>query len=296
MAIKKLSIFGRVKAFIISRQSFRFVRLFFYSKIFPVLKYAFYFLVFLAIATVVYLVIFKKSQFEQIKNRVVNYGYDLIHFGDNAYYKKINIYGNNRVSHEEIMKLITSTLTGDQNSPENYQHLIEDLQKKIEGLPWVDEVVVSRNLQDSLNIHIKEHEPFAIWQSPAGKKYIVSKNGRIILVDNIDQFNDLIVLAGENAYKNVRSLFNILSIDPQISQHIYSANWVGNRRWDLGFENGLVVKLPATNIDDAWERLVKIYNMPGSTIGLKAIDLRIAKKIYLEYDEIQTKEIKSFNK
>lgn len=295
MAIKKLSIIGKIKAFIISRQSFRFLRLFFYERVFPLLKYSFYFLTFIFISGFIYFVVFKRSQFEQIKSYVINYSYKLIHFGDEPYYSKINISGNNRINHEEIMQLINPTLTGDQNKPENYQYLIEDLQKKIEALPWVDEVVVSRNLQDSLSIKIKEHEPFAVWQDATGKKYIVSKDGKIILVDNIDKFNDLIVLAGDDAYRNVKSLFNILAIDPEISQHIYSANWVGNRRWDLRFESGLLVKLPASNISNAWNSLIKIYNMPGSLTGLKVIDLRIAKKIYLEYDDVQNKEIKSFN-
>jgi cell division protein FtsQ len=293
MARRKPSIIGRIKGFIISRQSFRFARLVFYNKVFPVLKYIFYFLSFLFICTVIYFVFFNKSGLEQIKNRLVNYGYNLIHFGDNAYYNKINISGNQRVSNQDVMQLITKILTSDKNNPENYQYLIEDLQKKIESLPWVDEVVVSRNLQDSLNINIKEHTPFAIWQDAGGRKYIVSKDGKILSVDNVDQFNDLIILAGIDAYKNVKSLFNILAIDPNISQHIYSATWVGNRRWDVRFESDLLVKLPANNISSAWSNLIKIYNMPGSLIGLKTIDLRIAKKIYLEYSDQQTREIKS---
>lgn len=238
-----------------------------------------------------YLFLFKKLQIEQIKNRLVAASYRAI-FKDNSYYKRINIDGNNRTSHDEIAAIVTEELIDNQGDDGNYQLAIESLKKKIEALPWVDEVVINRNLQDSLNIHIKEHEPFAIWQDN-DKKYIVSKAGKIIAVKDIEQFNNLIILTGNGAYQNVKSLFNILVIDPEISKNIYSATWVGGRRWDVRFENNLLVKLPAGDISDAWTRLIKIYNMPGSLIGLKTIDLRIAKKIYLEYDDQTTKELKS---
>ena len=55
-------------------------------------------------------------------------------------------------------------------------------------------------------------------------------------------------------------MFNILVINSEISQDIYSANWVGNRRWDIRFFDGLLVKLPEIEISDAWSDLIKIYS------------------------------------
>jgi cell division septal protein FtsQ len=107
------------------------------------------------------------------------------------------------------------------------------------------------------------------------------------------EFDHLMILTGQDANFSAKSLFNILAIDPEISANIYSATWVGSRRWDIRFSNNLLVKLPENNIQDAWERLIKIYNIPGSLINLNLIDLRIDKKIYLEYNGQTTKEIKS---
>ncbi len=284
---------NKIKSFIISRPTIRFVLLFFHHKIFPYLKYSFYFFVVLLIGTLIYLAIFKKSQLEQIRFRIAHYGYKIINFGPN--YNKIKITGNERTAYEQVAKLARAELI--KNDDINNQAMIESLKSEIEKLPWVDEVIISVSLQDSLNIHIKEHQPFAIWED--GQKYIISKTGKIIAVDNLESFDNLIILTGNNAYKNVKSLFNILAIDPEVSKNIYSATWVGGRRWDVRFENGLLVKLPSSNSDNdmsyAWGSLIKIYNMPGSLIGLKAVDLRIAKKIYLEYDEGTTKELKSFS-
>ncbi|MES2677730.1 MAG: cell division protein FtsQ/DivIB [Pseudomonadota bacterium] len=284
---------NKIKAFIISRPAIRFARLFFYNQIFPYFKYSFYFFVVLAAMILIYLAIFKKSQLEQIKERTIRYSYKIINFGHS--YNKIKISGNEKTSYEQIAKLARAHLAADDDI--NNQEMIESLKSEIEKLPWVDEVVISVSLQDSLNIHIKEHQPFAIWED--SQKYIVSKTGKIIAVDNLEDFGSLIILTGNNAYKNVKSLFNILAIDPEVSKNIYSATWVGGRRWDVRFENGLLVKLPSSNSDNdmsyAWDSLIKIYNMPGALLGLKAVDLRIAKKIYLEYDDRTTKELKSFS-
>ena len=101
----------------------------------------------------------------------------------------------------------------------------------------------------------------------------------------------MIILSGNNANNHAISLFNIFTIDPNLSRNVYSATWVGNRRWDIRFENGLLIKLPENDISIAWQNLIKIYNMPGSIIGLKMIDLRIKDKIYLQYEDSAMKEL-----
>ncbi len=289
---------NKIKSFIISRPSVRLVRGFFYNKVFPYLKYSFYFLIAVLIIVLIYLAIFKKSQLQEVKNSLTRYSYRIIHFKNGNVYGKIKISGNKYTDYDDIAEFARKYLVNDRDI--NNKEMIESLKSEIQSLPWVNEVVISVSLQDSLNIRIKEHQPFAIWEdvsSGQDKKYIVSKDGQIVAVDDIEKFGNLIIVTGKNAYKNVKSLFNILAIDPEISQNVYSATWVGGRRWDIRFENGLLVKLPSNDsgndMKDAWDSLIKIYNMPGSLIGLKAIDLRIAKKIYLEYDQGLTKELKS---
>ncbi len=283
----------KIKSFLISRPAIRFTRLFFYNKILPYLKYSFYLLSALLVIAALYMVFFRKYQLEQIKNRFTNYSYRIFNSGSG--YTKIRISGNNRTSYEKVAQLARDEIL--KKDGFDNQSVIQSLKKKIENLPWVDEVIISFSLQDILNIHITEHQPFAIWEDD--KKYIISKTGRIIAVDDLSSFESLMILTGNDAYKNVRSLFNILSINPQISANIYSATWVGGRRWDLRFENGLLVKLPSNNNENdmsyAWDSLIKIYNTSGALIGLKTIDLRIAEKIYLEYDEETSKGFKNYH-
>jgi hypothetical protein len=65
---------------------------------------------------------------------------------------------------------------------------------------------------------------------------------------------------------------------------------------DLELEKAdqLTVKLPANNIHEAWQRLLKIYNMKGSFVDLSVIDLRIENKVYLQYGNNKLKEIQNF--
>jgi cell division septal protein FtsQ len=288
----------KTKSFIISRPSVRLIRGVFYNKIFPYLRYSFYLFITLLGIFLIYFLFFKNSELEKIKNILVRYSYQIMQLNGGAVYSRINISGNKYTDYEDIASLARKYVVNDKNL--NNKKMIEMLKNEIHDLPWVQDVVIGVSLQDSLNIYITEQQPFAIWEDLSlgqEKKYIVSKSGQIIATDNTEKFGNLVILAGHNAYKNVRSLFNILAIDPDISKNVYSATWVGGRRWDIRFESGLLIKLPSGNSDndmkDAWDSLIKIYNMPGSLIDLKTIDLRIANKIYLEYDHGLTKELQS---
>jgi cell division septal protein FtsQ len=284
---------GSIKSFIISQPFIRLIRAFFYNKILHYLKYSFYLSAIILIIALIYLEIFKESQFKIITNHLIKYSYKIVNFNNINSNTTINIYGDHYANYDEIANLARQYLLNNHNI--DNRELLESLKNQIQTLPWVSDVVIGINLQDSLNIHIKEYQPFAIWED-GDKKYIVSKDSKIIAIDDITKFENLVILTGKNAHKNVKSLFNILSIDPDISKNVYSATWIGDRRWDIRFSSGLLVKLPNNindNIRDAWNSLIQIYNMPGSIIGLKAIDLRITNKIYLEYDEGITKEIKN---
>jgi len=132
-----------------------------------------------------------------------------------------------------------------------------------------------------------------LWQNNE-QKYVIDKDGNKVQIFEDEEFKNLIILSGANANVNAKSLFNIFVINPELSTKIYSATWIGNRRWDIRFENGLLVKLPADNLQEAWHNLIKIYNLQNSINNLQVIDLRIAKKIYLKYSDKEIQEIRNF--
>jgi len=206
--------------------------------------------------------------------------------GDHHEFSQINIVGNKRVSRDEIVRVINEAK---KNQPEFLiQNIIDEIKTQ---LLWINKITITRTMPNILNVAVVEFVPFAIWQND-GAKYLIDKEGNLVPFEDLEEFRHMVILSGDGANTHVRSLFNLLTIDPLLSKNIFSAVWVGVRRWDIRFENGLLVKLPETNIAEAWQHLIKINNMPGSLTGLKMIDLRVLEKIYLEYDDSVIKEMK----
>jgi len=229
---------------------------------------------------------------KQIKDKCNNYFYRYFEL-DDFDFSTINIVGNKRVKDEEIIAIIKNFEIEKgsliKKNKENIdlaflvQNLIDEIKLK---LNWIDKVTIKRLMPNVLNVEVVEYQPFAIWIND-DKKFIIDKEGNSIPFldeyENNEEFKNMIILSGKNANQNAKSLFNILVINSEISQDIYSANWVGNRRWDIRFFDGLLVKLPEIEISDAWRDLIKIYLSSKNDKAIKSIDLRVDGKIYFQY-------------
>jgi len=220
---------------------------------------------------------------------------------NNFNFSVININGINRVKKQEIIDIIKNFDDGksfminknlsDSQAIPLAQNLIDEIKSKI---LWIDKITIKRIMPDTINIEVIEYKPFAIWLDN-DKKFIIDKDGNPVPFldeyESNEEFKNMIILSGKNANKNVKSLFNILSIDAELSKEIYSANWVGNRRWDVRFFDGLLVKLPEDNIAEAWENLLKLYELSDIDKSIKSIDLRVSGKIYIQYLNKKLNEI-----
>ncbi len=284
--------------FLLESHSLRKVKSFFYHQIFPILWKSLAALITLLIIVLISIKIFKPIYLEKIYQKSSFYFFHYLNLDDQNF-SKVKIIGNRRATTAEIMLIVDEVKKDFTQSQiqkydsENYEPLIKKLIVEIKKQsPWANKVVITRSMPNLINIAITEYEPFAIWQDD-GKKYVTDKDGNTVLVDNIDEFKHLVILSGNGANTHAKSLFNIFTIDANLSARVYSATWLGGRRWDIRFDNGLLIKLPEDNISDAWHSLIKIYNMPGSIVGLNVIDLRIDGKIYLEYGDSVIKELRS---
>jgi cell division protein FtsQ len=283
----------KIRNFFLTNQVTRKIRSFFHQTLFPILFKGSILLVVLLVFLFAMLKFFKPVYLEKIYQKSSFYFFHYLNL-DNHEFNQINIEGNKNAQKEEILAIVESVkkqITLDKNS--DYQPLIRSLIDRIKSeLPWVNQVVITRSMPNILNISITEYEPFAIWQND-GAKYLTDKEGNLIPYEDREEFQHMVILSGKGANNNAKSLFNIFASDPNLSANVYSATWVSNRRWDIRFDNGLLIKLPENNISEAWQRLIRIYNMPGSIVGLKNIDLRISDKTYLEYDDSVIKELRS---
>lgn len=195
---------------------------------------------------------------------------------------KITIEGNYRTSPDQVILVLIkiSSEHGGLNFVNNDlpKNLSEEIKSK---LPWVKHIILRRSLPDKLIVTIVEYEPFAIWRD-GNNSYIIDRDGNKIPEKNLDEFKNLIVLFGKNANLHAKSLLNIMTIDSSLSANIDSASWVSDRRWNIKLNNGTLIKLPASNLNQAWQRLVQLYRDRGISSDLDLIDLRVEGKMYIE--------------
>lgn len=277
----KLWLESYFKDFIFKNYYFRRVRSYINLVLIPYLIKGFFLLLTIILLSYFTLKIFKPNLLDKGFDVAKTYSDKYLNL-DKYAFTSIRISGVKRSDRDKIIKIVKD-IEKNRKSRTKPNSLISEISKEIKlDQDWVKELNVFRSLPNKLNIIITEYVPFAIWENGA-EKYIIDRDGNKVKVDSIASFEHLIILSGKNANLNVKSLFNILAISPEISSRVYSATWIGNRRWDIRFENGLLIKLPSENLEEAWQRLMRLYGKKGALINLKIIDLRIFDKTYLEY-------------
>ena len=191
-------------------------------------------------------------------------------------------------------KIENVLITGTQNLSNNYIKDIIEIYKdgsifnidlssiynKIKQNSWVKEVSIERILPNIIKIKIIENEPIAIWQNKKDNK-LITANGDIIFDGNVNDFkNDFPIIKGKKSVENIFSILKILKTNQNFSKNIWSLTFINERRWDLHFNQGLVVRLPSKDIKKAWEKIIKLQkNYNVLNLKLTEIDLRNPKQI-----------------
>jgi cell division protein FtsQ len=131
------------------------------------------------------------------------------------------------------------------------------LKQRLEQLGWVRTAAVERRLPGEIHVQLTEAVPAALWQR--GSKFqVVDRAGHLIAQAAPQQFLQLPVLAGDAAPQHADQLFAMLAAEPSLAPRVRAAVWVGDRRWNLVFDNGVDVKLPADSPQAAWSMLAKL--------------------------------------
>ena len=148
------------------------------------------------------------------------------------------------------------------------------LRDSISRISWVRDVHIERRLPDTLFIGLEERAPLALWQN-RGKLRLIDAEGVTLSDKNLDGFSRYFLVVGEDAPKEASGLMRLLAAEPVLNDRVEAAVRVGSRRWDLRMKNGLVIKLPETDIGGALRRLCAAQETDKILDkGLVAIDLR----------------------
>jgi len=118
------------------------------------------------------------------------------------------------------------------------------VRQKLLSYAWVSDAQVTRRLPDTLVINITEHQPAAIWQNNQQLSLVDDRGNVLEQVTAENMPSDIPLIIGPDANTKATAMHDLLAHAPRLKPLIRSASWVGNRRWDLGFQTGEVLALP----------------------------------------------------
>ncbi|MDA9682263.1 FtsQ-type POTRA domain-containing protein [Candidatus Pelagibacter sp.] len=170
----------------------------------------------------------------------------------------------------------TSFLLGENIFFVNKNFLIEKFNK----LDFIESISIKKKYPSIINIQTKQTNLIAFTYLDQ-KKYFVGQNGNFIIAKQISNKKKLPIIFGKfepDDYIFLQKELLSQKIDlNEITRYYFHKN----KRWDLYFENNILVKLPEKNIFEA----IKLYKLFKSRNGLQAnstVDLRIPNRIVVK--------------
>jgi cell division protein FtsQ len=156
---------------------------------------------------------------------------------------------------------------------------IDAMRERLAALPWIVSAEVERRYPDRLLVTVNEAEPMALWQRNQ-KLYLVSRVGKVIETADLGKYSRLLVIVGDSAPERAGVLFDLLARQPDLKKRVTAAVFVGKRRWNLRFDNGIDVKLPEESPEVAWSRLADLQKQYGLLEkDVRIIDLRLPDQV-----------------
>ena len=189
----------------------------------------------------------------------------------------VKVSGNTATSEIEILELLgldgtTSLVALD----------VDAARQKIAKLPWVESAEVRKIYPKTIEVKLKERQAYAIWQH-GQELSLIERNGSVIAPLRDNKFSNLPLVVGRDAETAATSLEDEFAKWPDIKARVRAYVWVSSRRWDLHLDNGVVVKLPADDVDQALATLSKLDKEQDLLArDIAAVDLRLADRTAIQ--------------
>ena len=156
----------------------------------------------------------------------------------------------------------------------------------LEKLDLVKNANIKIVLPSKLNIKILEEKPKFLFEN-GNDFFVLNSEGKRIskIRKNIDLYNDLIVVGGENVLEKVKDLKFILAESPDLAKKITSAKLISNRRWSLVLSYFTTLDLPEKNPNTALKKLDFLNKKYGLlSDNIKKIDLRVENRMIIKFN------------
>jgi len=160
---------------------------------------------------------------------------------------------------------------------------IKEGYERVKTLPFASSLRIERKLPHTLSVQLKERKIIALFEED-GNLYPIDSSGEIVRARFEENESGYILVKGIGGAKAlVYLLVNFKGIN-NILERVSEMRYVGERRFDLLFDNEVKVMLPENGVRAAIKKLEKLINEQhvfDSKITI--IDLRDSKKVFIEY-------------
>ena len=186
----------------------------------------------------------------------------------------VSLAGSKQVSREEI--LAEAGVTG----RASLLFLDADAARtRLMANPWIADAAVLKLYPDRLQITVTERLAFALWQKN-GRVSVIADDGTVLEPFVEDRYRRLPFVVGAGAERQARNFLGVLGRYPDIRSQLQASILVAERRWTLRLENGIDVRLPESNVEDALERLVTLDREKKLlSRDIVAVDLRLPDRV-----------------
>lgn len=156
---------------------------------------------------------------------------------------------------------------------------VADARVRLLTNPWIAEATVQKLLPDRLVISISERAAFALWQR-AGRVGVIAADGTVLEPSVLPRYAGLPFVVGAGAEVRAREFLALLDARPALRAEVRAAVLVAERRWNLRLKNGVDVRLPEFDLEQALDRLLALErDVKLAERDITAIDLRLADRV-----------------
>lgn len=160
---------------------------------------------------------------------------------------------------------------------------LDALRQQLVAMDWVRDARVSRQLPDTLVIDIVERTPHAVLVKP-GRLVLIDATGVELEPVSAANAKGMLRVSGPGAAKQMAELGKLLDAAPALKPQVTSAEWIGNRRWNLTFKTDQVLALPRGETEAA-TALINFARLDGQNrlLGGKVatFDMRVPERVYM---------------
>jgi cell division protein FtsQ len=156
---------------------------------------------------------------------------------------------------------------------------------KLKANPWIREATVLKLYPGQVQIDIVERSAFALWQQD-GRLSVISDDGAVLEPYVSRRFVSLPLVVGKGAETRARDFLALLARYPQVRAATKAAVLVGERRWNLRLKDGLDIRLPENDVDNALAALSKLDREDRLfSRDIVAVDMRLPDRLTVQLSE-----------